>query len=137
MWKVEQIRHDLIREHVVAVREQKDLRPALPYSGEEHRQSVIPLHVKIEILYCLLLQIAVHVYPINSVAHVLEYALEAHRQLAVLHARALACVALRVREEVDETCKQISLRKIEQSVEDVDARLVELQEFVRVELVDL
>lgn len=136
VWQVEQVRHDLVGELVVAVGEEKDVGARLADPVQHQRQARVLLHVEVEILDGLRLQLAVDVNPVDGVANILENRLERHEQLAALHAGLLPVILLRVDEEVDETRVHVRLGKIEQRVENVNARLVQLEKLIRVQLVN-
>lgn len=50
MWKVKQMRHDLVGKVVVAVGQQKHFGARLPNSGQYNRQTHVLLYVKVQIL---------------------------------------------------------------------------------------
>lgn len=50
MWKVKQMRHDLVGKVVVAVGQQKHFGARLSDSGQYNRQTHVLLHVKVQVL---------------------------------------------------------------------------------------
>lgn len=85
MWKVEQIRHYLIREVIITVRQEERLCSALPQTGEERRQPLILLHVLLQIFHRPLLQVALQMHPIDSVPHILFQNIPINLQAHSLH----------------------------------------------------
>lgn len=96
----------------------------------------IKVTIIIEIFNRFRLQLAMNVHPIDSIANVLEYRLERHEKFAALHSGLLAVISRRVREEIDEAREHIRLGKIEECVENVNARLVELEKLVRIQFIN-
>lgn len=84
--KIEEIIHDLVREVIIAVRKNEQFSPTLPYSRQEHWESVVLLEIQVKILSRLLLEISMYVNVIDRVSHVLEYRFERHREIAASHA---------------------------------------------------
>lgn len=66
----------------------------------------------------------------------LENRLEGHEKFAAFDAGLFAVVLFSVGEEVNKASKHVSFGEIEERVENVNARLIELQEFVGVNFVD-
>lgn len=134
--KVEEISHNPIRESILAVGEQENLGPRLMYAIENERQARIFFHVIFEILDGLRFQLAMNVHPINRASDVLKDRFEWHEQLSALHSRLLAVILRMIGEKVHEASVHISFGKVEESVEHVHARLIQLEELVGVDLIN-
>lgn len=74
---------------------------------------------------------------VHGTAHVLVDRSERHEQIASPDTGLLASVLRCIGKEIYETGKQIGFGQIEQSVQNVYARLVQLQEFIRIHFVHL
>lgn len=77
-----------------------------------------------------------HVNPVDRASDVLENRLERHEKFAAFYAGFFSLVQFGAGEEIHEARIHVRLWKIEERVEHVDTRLVELEEFIRVKLVD-
>ena len=95
------------------------------------------MHIEIQVLTGLVLQIAPHVHMIHSIAHVLEDGIVRHDDVLPFEALLDLSVVGTAHKELDDAGEQVDLGQVEEGVVHVDALLAELDELVRVAFVDL
>lgn len=83
------------------------------------------------------LQISMNMHIVHGTANILVDRSERHEQITTTDSSLFPCVLWSIGEEIHETGKQIGFGQIEESVENVHTRFVQLQKFIWVHLVHL